>query len=118
MIDFIFRNPFLADHFRKCFKSQSPFADNGYRNCICILLRHQNIDFRRIQRENCVYAEKIGDFFKTTVFGEFFGRPIWEMIILCSPRRSLSCLLMTVLETMTSAVQPTVKMSLRSFVQL
>ena len=42
-----------------------------------MLLRHQNIDFRRIQWENCVFGEKIGDFFKTTVFG--IGWPIWEM---------------------------------------
>ena len=71
---------FPAGRFRKCLKSQSPCAENGYRNCICILSRPWNIEFRRIHCENCVFGEKIGDFIKTTVFrGKFFGRPIWKM---------------------------------------
>ena len=50
------------------------FRRKWLQNCICMLSRHQNIDFRRIQWENWVFGKKIGDFFKTTVFGNFFGR--------------------------------------------
>ena len=32
-----------------------------------------------IQCETCIISDKIGEFFQTTVFGELFGRPVWEM---------------------------------------
>ena len=44
------------------------------------LLKHWSIGFRRIQHANFwKFGEKMGNFFKTTVFGEFFARPIREM---------------------------------------